>query len=228
MLVKTPKGYLVRILDGKDNDITKADLILEEDFSPQISNTYEPLIASKGSVSLSAFAGAFTPLRNLGASGQIKQQGFKVWTETKPLELKLALSLYMKTSGKTDVYEPATAIMRRSVPAVADNGFGLIPPGPNVLEILGISPSSVNEVAGFDLLASSEGALQIQIGSFMTIYGAVIENAIPTFSAQKDSDGYPVKCKLDLDISTSGVVTKSMIDDWSNNQDNTTVSGQYY
>jgi hypothetical protein len=228
MSTKTPDGYLVRILDGKGNDITTAELILEDDFSPQVSNTYESLIASKGSVSLSAIAGTFTPLRNLGVSGQIKQQGFKVWTETKPLELKLALSLYMKTSGKTDVYEPAIAIMRRSVPAVADNGFGLIPPGPNVLEILGIDPNQVNDIAGFDLLSGSEGSLQIKIGTFMTVYGAIIENAIPTFSSQKDSDGYPVKCVLDLDISTSGIVTKTMIDDWSKDQNKTNLSGEYY
>lgn len=225
-MAKPGDGYNVRILDNKSNPIVSAELLLEEDFSPQISNTYDNLIGNKGSVQLSAIGAMFRSTSAMGLSGQFKQQGFQVWQETKPLEVKLALSLYMKTSGKDDVYDPAMTIIKRSVPTESDNGFGLIPPGPSLLDAIGIDPDEANAV--IDIFADSEGALIIEIGKFITLRNAIIVNAIPTFSAQKDSDGYPVKCKLDVDIRTVEVVTKQILEDWDVNTDNTRKETRIY
>lgn len=216
--MKIPSGYKIRILDSNGNDLTTADLILEEDFSIQISTVYEPLLKSGGSPNLTAFTSAITLLREKGFSGQFKQQGAQVWTETKPLELKLALSLYFKTSGKRDVYDPTIAIMKKSVPQISDNKFGLIPPGPNIFEILGVDPK---DTALGNIFSTTDESVTIQVGEIIYLKKCVIKNAIPTYSMHKDTDGYPMKCKLDLDITTVDIVTKDMLDDLPNEKDNT-------
>ena len=207
----TSRKGLVIIKLG-DELITDKDLILESDISLGISNDYAPLLSGGGNVAVTALTGLVS-----GTFAGFKQQGFQVWKSTNPIELKLSVSLHMVTSGRLDVTEPAQALMTVAVPTLDDNGWGLIPPGANILEILGQDVkdklNAIGAKVGFntDSIDRGKGAVTISIGSYINHKQCIIRNVIPTYSLQEDSEGFPISCKLDIDLTTLDIANNTMI-----------------
>lgn len=204
------KHGIVIIEDSQGNKITNKDLVLESDISLGISNTYESLLSGGGSTALSSIS-------SLVGGGLIsagfKQQGFQVWKSTNPIELKLSVSLHMITSGKLDVIKPVERLMAYSVPKLAENGWGLIPPGANILAILGDKGIELGE--NYSFLQEAKGWVSIKVENYLRLDKCIIRNAIPTYSLQVDSEGYAISCKLDIDLVTLEIANDQIINNLS-------------
>ncbi len=198
------KGRVI-IKNADGTFVTDADLILESDVSLGISSSYQPLL---GSITPPAILTAGIAATVSGTSG-FRQQGFQVWSKTEPISLKLSVSLHMKTSGKLDVVEPAEALMAKAVPALSENGWGLIPPGPNILDILGDYGEDLGNKSQF--LKDQGGYVSVSISNYINLSQCVMKNVIPTYNLIEDSDGYPISCKLDIDLQTLDIANSDMI-----------------
>ena len=201
------KRGIVRLEDAKGSLTGGKDLILENDISLGISNDYQPLLSGNvgGVVSyLSSVSGGEVP-------AGFRQQGFQIWRGTSPIELKLSVSLHMVTSGRLDVITPAQKLIAYSVPDLNENGWGLTPPGASIISILG--EDAVENISKFYDVSSGKGSVSVFVGSYIQLHNCIIKNVIPTYSLQEDSEGYPVSCKLDIDISTLDVANSTMINE---------------
>lgn len=203
------KRGVVLIKDSEGVLITDKNLYLESDISLGISSSYQPLVSGGGSAVVKALISG----TSIGSAG-FKQQGFQVWEKTNPLSLKLSVSLRMITSGRLDVIEPAKELMKYAVPDVADNQWGLIPPGPNLLTILGDAGADLGD--RYDVLRQAGGWVSISVGSYLNLNKCIMKNVIPTYSLQEDTNGFPVSCKLDIDLETVDIATSEMIENLSN------------
>ena len=210
-MISKRKG-IVRITDFNGNDLALGkDLILESDISLGISNDFQPLISGGVGGAFSAVASSL----NNGVAG-FRQQGFQVWRGTQPIELKLSVSLFMETSGRLDVTKPAENLIAYSVPTLDENGWGLTPPGASIVSILGQEAQQF--LSQYEFISKGKGYVTISIGSYLNLKKCVIKNVIPTYNLQVDSQGYPISCKLDIDISTLDVANDKMIRELSINQ----------
>jgi len=218
VLPTVPKGQTVRILRSDSGQpLIDKIMYLENDISLGISSSFQPILSGGGvSPLLTAVAAGIPFLADKGLTGQFKQQGFRIWKSTEPLELKLSVSLRFKTSARQDVMKPAIEIMKMAVPAVADNGWGLIPPGPSIYDVIGevVEAFGVNtSESTYDFLdTGNSGLVNIRAGA-LTIQDCIIQNVIPTFSKWTDTSDYAIKCTLDIDIITKDIANKQMLDD---------------
>lgn len=200
---KSKKGLVKILRNGQEDLALDKDLILESDISLGISNDFQPLLSGGVSSALSTVSS----LSGGAVSAGFRQQGFQVWRNTNPIELKLSVSLHMETSGLIDVVEPAQSLVTFAVPDLED-GWKLTPPGASIRAILG---ESANEFLDYFDIGRGKGWVSINIGNYINLPQCIIKNVIPTYSLQEDSEGYPTSCKLDIDISTLDVANSDMI-----------------
>lgn len=106
----------------------------------------------------------------------------------------------MKTNAYTDVYLPATKLMKLPLPGEDRNG-GLIFPGPTVLQALGLS--------------SRSNTYSIKIGNLF-FYPVVFQKVEPTFSLETDINGYHIWIILKIDIKTIYTATTNAISNLDN------------
>ncbi|MDA3856023.1 MAG: hypothetical protein PF569_07205 [Candidatus Woesearchaeota archaeon] len=214
------KRGLVYIRDSSEKETDLAlgkDLILESDISLGISNDYQPLLSGGIASAISLVSSATKGKIPAG----FRQQGFQVWRGSSPVELKLSVSLHMVTSGKLDVAEPAKSLIAYSVPHLKENGWGLVPPGASISAILGdgkikeLKDNYNIDIKNWFDVDSGKGFVSISIGNYLNLSQCIIKNVIPTYSLQEDSEGYPISCKLDIDISTLDIVNDKMIKELS-------------
>jgi len=179
-----------------------------EDLSINLTSDFGPIIEHKGNALLSTLTSSFKGLSDMGFSGSFKQQGFQIWKSTKPIDFSLSLSFQMETEGNKDVWSPAKELMKLVLPTVAKNGWGLIPPGPNVLDALGLD---VNEDSKF--LNNSGAVLSVSIGSYFYLDSVIITKVQPVVKKYMDSDGFPIGIQLSVDFRTTDIANTQMIDD---------------
>jgi len=195
------------------------DLIYTDETTIQVSSQYGNLINIKGSNLLTLLSGA---TNGVIPSAQFGLQGLQVWESTEPLEFSLSVELHMKNSGTDDVLIPALALSKVALPSYkggdSKKGMMLIPPGPDLKDVLSLVGASI----GVDALFSGGrekkeakdggGMLSVKIGKFITIPNVLITKAEPTFSKLLDEDGAPVSCKIQLSFKTMEVATTYMIE----------------
>lgn len=202
------KRGIVRLFDSQTEQSDLAlgkDLILENDISLGISNDFQPLLSGN----VGGVMSFLSSLSGGAVSAGFRQQGFQIWRGTSPIELKLSVSLHMVTSGRLDVVKPAENLMAYSVPDLNENGWGLTPPGASVLAILG--EETAQDLGDNYNVSSGKGWVSVTVGSYIQLDKCIIKNVIPTYSLQEDSEGYPISCKLDIDISTLDIANSAMI-----------------
>ena len=197
---------------------TPVDLIFDDDVTLQFSSKYGNLINIKGSNLLTLLSGA---TNGLIPSGQFGIQGLQIWEETEPLDFQLTVELHMKKSGIDDVVLPALALSKVCLPSYkgGDNqkGMALIPPGPDLMDVLKLVGSSIGLdklfSSGREKKASSQGGgiLTVEIGRYLTIPNVIITKAEPTFSKTLDTDYAPVSCKMTISFRTTEVATTYMV-----------------
>jgi len=223
------------LLDGTDvfehlkkdmsNLVTPVNLIYTDDTTLELNSKFSNLLNIKGSNLLTLLSGA---TGGVVPSGQFGIQGIQVWEETDPIEFSLSVELHMgKNGGKTDVVIPALALSKLTLPSYkgGDNkkGMSLIPPGPDLKDVLKLVGSSIgiNDLFGNgrDKKSANQGGglLTVQIGKFLTISNIILTKVEPTFSSILDEDGMPIHCKLLIECRTVEVATTYMITQIINN-----------
>ena len=198
------KGSKVVIshLPGEDDESKTITAALEEDLVLGLSSNFTELIEDNGNTLLTLLGTALRDVSGgvLGGSGQIKQAGFQIWTKTAPLTLNLNLGFYRKTNAAHDVADPVRTLLKLPLPGENVGGI-LVPPGPSIIEALGIKPKT----------AGTDSYVNIEIGGISIPY-CIMTQADPTYSKYQDSSGYPIYVRVACVFRTMYTATKAMID----------------
>lgn len=194
-------------------------LIMTEGVTLKISSQYKNLVEAQSSTMLNLISGL---TKGVVPSGQFGLQGLQIWESTDVLDFSLTCELHMATSGRADVVLPALALSKICVPSYNKSGisagWGLIPPGPSLKDILGLVKATLDKTDDFGNRQISKdpkqggGLLGIKIGKYLNINNIVVTKVEPTFSEILDEDYMPVSCKLNIDFRTVEVVTTDMLD----------------
>ena len=203
-MIKIPRGKIIKIAEnGKDIFDNQITLTLDSELTVNLQSEFDSLISNSTSSKLLQVLGTVTrDTMGYGFSGSFKEMGYKMWTGSNPIELSLSTTLHMETSGKTDVLDPAKKLMRLPLPTDAEEGkgFGLIAPGPSILNSLFKDDKTIKT-----------RTYSIRVGS-VYLPSIVVSKAEPTFSSECDSNGYPTWCTVQLDISGTYTATTQQID----------------
>jgi hypothetical protein len=198
-----PKGKSVEFKKGgtRIEGTEGVNLLLEEDVTLSLNSQFADLVSAGGNSAFSALGAISRDTTGFGFSGQFKELGFQVWQKTDPLQTSFTLSFNMITDAYTDVVVPADSLCKLPLPddgGANDNGKGLVPPGPSILEALG------------DNQASAGKNLSCRIGNIW-LKSIIVTRAEPTFSKECDQNGWPVWAKIRLDVRTIFAATTNMI-----------------
>ena len=182
------------------------DVILEEDVTVVLNSSFQSLVGGGSSRALTLLGGLLRDTSGFGFSGQFKELGFQMWTGTDPIGVNITVGFYMKNNAFDDVVRPTHALIKLPLPIDAgteegQSGFGLIPPGPSVLEALNSGEESARRGKN----------ISCRIG-YIWLPNVIVNNAEPTFSNECDENGYPIWSKIRLSIQTLFTATTSMID----------------
>lgn len=193
-------------------------LYLDNDFTISLSSTFQELVPNEGNVLFNQITSLVSKVTNGFSIGtSYKQFGLQVWQKTDPLSFNFTVSLHRLTNSYFDVFMPARDLMKIPLPIDSSNnkegkrGFGLQPPGPNLVEAL-------SEGEYF----ASGTLYKIKIGQ-LSFYPVIIKKVEPTFSLDIDDTGYPVKCTLSIDAQGIYVATTTDIDQMDNNMNGATI-----
>lgn len=208
-------------------------LILDDSVSLNISSNYDPLIPVDSNSLLNLISGSlsFGEGGTRVGSGQFVQQGIQIWKSTEPVSFTLNCILMAQSSGKEEVFIPWKRLTSLTLPDQrdknnGDTGWGLIPPGPNISDVIGAeNTEKFNSVTGSLInIEDSKGVLEILIGNFLHFKSVVIQKVTPTFSSMMDEEGYPVQCQLSLDFVTTDIATSNMINNLDDGESSGNVS----
>lgn len=213
-----PKGKQViiqTISDVKGNgksplqNLQNAKLLLNEEISLSFSSTYQPVIENNNLGE--RFVSQLTQqVFKFNISGQFKEMGYQLWTKTEPISLNLNVHLNMRTNAIKDVWIPSQELIKITLPkeTTPDNveakkrGFGLLGPGPTILEVLGFHDEL------------SRNMLYIEIGNIV-IFPAIITKVDPTYSIETDQYNCPIACNLQMNIQSIYTATEDQINKWT-------------
>ena len=149
------------------------------------------------------------------------------------MELSFNCQLNMRSSGKTDVFDPAINLMKYAVPS-EDTTLGLIPPGPSIAQALKSLTTQISKNTDSGLLdevsklistteeslekrnGESDGDMELKIGNYLNLTSVILTKATPLWSSTLDNKGFPISCKLQIDVRTSDIVTKQMLNGLAN------------
>lgn len=197
------KGSIVTIshLPGEDES-TAISAALEEDLVLGLSSSFSQLIEDNVNKTLTVLGGALKRISGgaLGGSGQIKQAGFQIWNKTEPITINLNLGFYRKINAADDIAWSVRTLLKLPLPGETKAGV-LIPPGPSVIEALGIEPSA----------AGTDSYVNLDIGG-ISIPKCIITQADPTYSKYQDSSGYPIHVRVSCVFRTMYSGTKVMME----------------
>lgn len=201
-----PKGKIISIRVNDSDIFSDAgieiapQITIDTEITINLQSKFDSLLGSGANKVLGVFSGAMYSLTEKSFTGQFKEMGYRYWTGTEPVTFSFDTTLYMKTSARKDVFEPAKVLMKLPLPMLAKKGegFGLIAPGPSVLDALNIDTK-------FGRMYS------FRCGVFY-LPAVVFEKAEPTWSSEVDEEGYPIWCKLQMEISSLYTANTNMID----------------
>lgn len=214
-MIVVPKGKRIIIRNQDNEDVTGVPMILDEPITMSLSSQFEPLLNSTNTKTLNILGGLLSDVSQgrIQGSGQFKQFGFQVWTNTDPLMTNVTVTFRVdKTDvdAEAQVYRPALALMKLPLPIEggAGNsmaGSNLIGPGPSVIAtVKGATEAGVN--------TTTQGAYSVRMGRVLYIPNAIIKKAEPTFSIETDERGFPIWAKINMDIQSSFVATQQLLE----------------
>jgi len=199
-----PKGKVVIIQkNGTDIMPTGTTLTLDTEVTLSLQSHFDSLLGSSSINKMATLlSGVLKSTTGLQASGAFKQMGYQMWSGTDPLTFAFTTTLNMKTSGKTDVLDPAKVLMNLVLPIESDSGgFGLEAPGPTLIDAVGLK-------------AQYSKKYSFRCG-IIYLPNIIVTRAEPTFSDDVDTEGYPIWCTLNMELSTVFVATTKLIDNFS-------------
>lgn len=197
-----PKGKKITILENGAEILPQGiELTLDTPLTVKLQSNFDYLIGNSSVSKLLVTAGsALRDVAGIGGTGAFKEMGYRQWTGTEPLRFSFSTTLNMKHSARTDVFEPATALMKLCLPEEArqGEGIGLIAPGPSILTAMGVRTDKARDYS-------------FRCGVFYAPQ-VLIEAVEPTFSSEIDEDGYPTWCTLQIDVTSLFTATTDSID----------------
>lgn len=201
-----PKGKIISIRVGDSDIFSDAgieivpQITIDTEITINLQSKFDSLLGSGANKVLGVFSGTAYSLTGKSFTGQFKEMGYRYWTGTEPITFSFDTKLCMKTSARKDVFEPAKVLMKLPLPKLAKKGegFGLIAPGPSILDAL-------------DIETKFSRMYSFRCGVFY-LPSVVFEKAEPTWSSEVDEEGYPIWCKLQMEISSLYTANTDMID----------------
>jgi hypothetical protein len=197
-----PKGKRILIASQGSDILPNNILTLDTEVSLSLQSHFDALIGNQDmNKAMTALTGAIKNLSGYTISGSTKEMGYQIWTGTDPVSFSFTTTLNMKVSGKSDVLEPAVALMKLVLPTepTKGKGFGLAPPGPDIISAI---KSDFN--SGYAKYSFRCGIIYLP--------NVVFTKVEPTFSDDLDSLGYPIWCTLQIDVSSLFTATNTFAD----------------
>lgn len=204
-----PSGKVVTILVNSENVFSDAGIAnppimtIDTEITINLQSKFDYLLGSGVNKLFGVFSGAAYSLSGKSFTGQFKEMGYRFWNQTEPVQFSFETTFYMKTSAKKDVFEPAKVLMKLPLPAVASKGegFGLIAPGPSILDALDIETKRGRQYS-------------FRCGAFY-LPSVLFEKAEPTWSSDVDEEGYPIWCRIQMELSSLYTANTQMIDNFA-------------
>ena len=200
MILSKGSTVVITHLPGEDEN-KSISAALEEDINLGLSSSFSRLIDEGNNKILTVLGGALKTVSggNLGGSGQIKQAGYQIWTSTDPITINLTLGFYRKTNAMQDISDSVRTLLKLPLPG--EKAGLLVPPGPSIIEALGIEP----QAKGVD------SYVNLEIGG-VVIPRCILTKADPNYSKYQDSSGYPIYVRVSCSFQTMYSGTKEMVD----------------
>lgn len=138
------------------------------------------------------------------------------WVSTQPIRLNPRLVFFVKDSGGfVDVFDPMRNLINLTIPSIIDEGenkkFQL--PG------IGLSAHSLGKISastGADTSIKGAKIISLKIPGVIYLKLAMLRKAVPTYSKNLDSDGWPIWGTLDTEIMSIAPANSTMIDEIEN------------
>ena len=198
-----PKGSKVEInyYIGDKEETYTIHASLEEDLNLSLSSSFNPLVGDNSNTAGTVVGGFLNSVSNgsLGGSTQFKQMGYQIWQRTEPISFNLTLGFYRKLNAANDIAESVRTLLKMPLPGERGSGM-LIPPGPSILEALGLDKGNVKR-----------SAVDLTIGG-LSVKDCIMKSAEPTYSKFQDSSGYPIWVKVACVFVTMFTGTQAMIE----------------
>ena len=213
-----PAGKKVKIRENgidifEKAKLTGVEMILDNEVTLSLSSTFDELLNFNTNKMMIAGTSLFQAITGKVLSTQFKEMGYRMWTKTDPIKFSVTSTFNMTYSGKKEVLEPMQVLMKLPLPSQKDDGkgIGLLPPGPSILTAMN------NDSGQFDRRYSFRSGI-------FYLESVVIEKAEPTFSAETDSEGFPIWGTIQLDISSLFTATTQDIDKFGKSSYNSEVN----
>ena len=212
-MITIPRGKEVKIAKNGTNILSNAEgvskdtrLVLASELTIQLHSEFSALLGdtSNAATKLIDAAGKEVAERtNVNINTKFREQGFQQWTGTDPIAFSFELLLSMRTSGKTDVLEPAKILINLPLPFNGGKGVGLRAPGPSISSALGGEAEYTRKYS-------------FRCGIFYLPL-VIFKGVEPTWSSEVDDEGYPTWCNLKVDVSSVFTATQNDINDFGYN-----------
>lgn len=201
-----PKGTIIefKVNTGNSPEIPSAlqnvTLIQEEDVVLNFASEFSPVMSKSVSNVEKLATDVLSGATGIQLSSQFKEFGFQTWRGTSPVSFSLTFTLAMQTDAKADVVEPCEALIGLVLPDDTGARGSLVLPSPNILSILGIddSPQGTSTVISCKL-------------GFLDFPSVIVKKATPVFSKELDEQGFPIWCKMQMDVESVYTATRSML-----------------
>ncbi|MGL5913592.1 MAG: hypothetical protein ACRCZB_05450 [Bacteroidales bacterium] len=199
MVVSKGSKVVISHLPSKENSSITG--CLAEDFVLNMSSSFTQLIDSGGHKALTVLGGALSTATGgtLGGSGQIKQAGFQIWERTDPITISLQLEFHRKVNASKELRSIVQTLLSLPLPAEKLGGI-LVPPGPSIIEALGIEPTA----------KGADSYVNLTIGG-IDLPRCLMTGAEPSYSKYQDESGYPIFVRVACSFKTMYSGTKSMV-----------------
>ncbi len=212
MPITIPKGKEIKIYANgvsvlDDPEIASGvKLKQEEDIIINVSSSFQTLFSGGGNKIIDVVGSVARDLGlGQGFSSQRKEFGFQIWEKSEPAVMNFTFSFYRGMAdlfdGRSEVENPIKKLTQLPLPSDSGGALGfLIPPGPSILNLLdsGERGNTLGTV------------LSVQIGEFIRFRNVIITRAEPTISIEKDTNGYSITGKVQLEIKTLFNATKEL------------------
>jgi hypothetical protein len=178
--------------------------VLPEEFAINTSSMWAPLLNSMAQQIIgSALGGAFNTVGDVAKLAGISLAGTAltqlVWESTTPIEFRLPLTFNAVYDSQTEVMLPIMQLLSMTLPSSVggdsvntnvNNWLPLRAPGPNIS-------------------GSSKYKVQITIGQAFTFSNIIIKSVNATFKTLTVQSGDFIAADVELEISTTRILTKS-------------------
>jgi hypothetical protein len=205
--IVVPEGKKIKFYKTQNKtDITSqivsnVDLVLDNEVSLNFNSTFSPLVDEDQNSLVTIFQQVSQSFFGKSLGTQFKQFGFQIWKKTDPLTFTINFTLSMKRDAYEDVVKSSKELIKLTLPKIDKGSFGLVPPGPSIL-------TALDDVK---IKQANYERIDVSIGK-MFFSNIIVKKVQPTYSIETDDYGYPIWCKIQMDLATVFTATNETVD----------------